>query len=131
MRHEDHHGGATATHGAGGEWRIERQRLRWDVLDAWAQAAQQAGVPATADFNGGDNEGVGYFEVNQKGGWRWNAAKRLPAPGLPAAAQRHAVDRRAGGEAAAADATPTARCAAPVPRWFATAGASRSARAAK
>ncbi|MEO7855056.1 MAG: GMC family oxidoreductase N-terminal domain-containing protein [Rubrivivax sp.] len=80
MQHEDHHGGTTATHGAGGEWRIERQRLRWDILDAWAQAAQQAGVPATADFNRGDNEGVGYFEVNQKGGWRWNTASAFLRP---------------------------------------------------
>jgi len=51
---------------AGGEWRVERQRLRWDVLDAFAQAAQQAGIPHTEDFNRGDNEGVGYFHVNQK-----------------------------------------------------------------
>ena len=66
--------------GSSGEWRIEKQRLRWDILDAFAQAAQQAGVPATADFNGGNNEGVGYFEVNQKGGWRWNAAKAFLRP---------------------------------------------------
>ncbi|NBP73809.1 MAG: hypothetical protein EBU57_11800, partial [Alphaproteobacteria bacterium] len=46
----------------------EKQRLRWDVLDAFAQAAVQAGIPATADFNRGNNEGVGYFEVNQKSG---------------------------------------------------------------
>jgi choline dehydrogenase len=67
-------------HQAGGEWRIEKQRLRWDVLDAFAQAAQQAGIPATDDFNGGDNEGVGYFEVNQKAGWRWNTAKAFLRP---------------------------------------------------
>ncbi len=67
-------------HGHGGEWRIEKQRLRWDVLDAFAQAAQQAGIPATADFNTGDNEGVGYFEVNQKAGWRWNASKAFLRP---------------------------------------------------
>jgi choline dehydrogenase len=60
---------------AGGEWRIERQRLRWDILDAFAQAAEQAGIPASNDFNRGDNEGVGYFEVNQRRGWRWNTAK--------------------------------------------------------
>jgi len=67
-------------HGAGGEWRVEKQRLRWDVLDAFAQAAQQAGIPATDDFNRGNNEGVGYFEVNQKGGWRWNTAKAFLRP---------------------------------------------------
>ena len=79
-RHEDHYKGASEWHGAGGEWRIEKQRLRWELLDAWAQAAQQAGLPATEDFNRGDNEGVGYFEVNQKSGWRWNTAKAFLRP---------------------------------------------------
>lgn len=69
-----------ALHGTGGEWRVEKQRLRWDILDAFAQAAQQAGIPATDDFNRGTNEGVGYFEVNQKNGWRWNAAKAFLRP---------------------------------------------------
>jgi choline dehydrogenase len=50
------------------------------VLDAFAQAAQQAGLPASSDFNTGDNEGVGYFEVNQKAGWRWNASKAFLRP---------------------------------------------------
>jgi choline dehydrogenase len=105
--HEDHYKGANEFHGAkgsksellaptdlapgsylhtlrgrvaGGEWRIEKQRLRWDVLDAFAQAAQQAGIPATDDFNRGNNEGVSYFEVNQKNGWRWNTAKAFVRP---------------------------------------------------
>ena len=67
-------------HGTQGEWRVEKQRLRWDVLDAFALAAQQAGIPATDDFNRGDNNGVGYFDVNQKNGWRWNAAKAFLRP---------------------------------------------------
>ena len=79
-RHEDHYKGSDALHGAGGEWRIEKQRLRWDILDAFSQAAQQAGIPATDDFNRGDNEGVGYFEVNQRNGWRWNTAKAFLRP---------------------------------------------------
>ena len=79
-RHEDHYKGGDALHGAGGEWRIEKQRLRWDILDAFSQAAQQAGIPATDDFNRGDNEGVGYFEVNQRNGWRWNTAKAFLRP---------------------------------------------------
>ena len=66
--------------GSTGEWRVEKQRLRWDVLDAFAQAAQQAGIAATSDFNRGCNEGVGYFEVNQKSGWRWNTAKAFVRP---------------------------------------------------
>ncbi|MBV7419326.1 GMC family oxidoreductase N-terminal domain-containing protein [Comamonas sp. CMM03] len=66
--------------GSTGEWRVEKQRLRWDILDAFAQAAQQAGIPATDDFNRGTNEGVGYFEVNQKAGLRWNTAKAFLRP---------------------------------------------------
>ena len=81
-RSEDHHLGATEVHGQGGEWRVEPQRLRWDILEAFAQAAVQAGIPRTADFNGGDNFGVGYFEVNQKKGIRWNASKAFLRPAV-------------------------------------------------
>ena len=79
-RHEDHWRGASAFHGSGGEWRVERQRLRWELLEAFAQAAQQAGIAATDDFNTGDNEGVGYFEVNQRRGVRWNTTKAFLKP---------------------------------------------------
>ncbi|MES2183876.1 MAG: GMC family oxidoreductase N-terminal domain-containing protein [Pseudomonadota bacterium] len=79
-RHEDYYLGADEMHGAGGEWRVDKQRLRWDVLDAFAQAAQQAGIPHSEDFNRGSNEGVGYFQVNQKNGWRWNTAKAFLRP---------------------------------------------------
>jgi choline dehydrogenase len=84
MRHEDHYrldegGNADAAHsqfhGHGGEWRIEHQRLKWQVLEDFAEAAVQAGVPRTLDFNRGDNEGIDYFEVNQRSGWRWNTSK--------------------------------------------------------
>ena len=80
-QHEDHYLGTSGDpdfahyHGAGGEWRVEKQRLRWDVLDAFAQAAHETGIPRSSDFNRGNNDGVGYFEVNQKNGWRWNSAK--------------------------------------------------------
>jgi choline dehydrogenase len=83
-QHEDHHAAAdpqvAAFHGSGGEWRVERQRLRWDILDAFALAAQQAGLPRCDDFNRGNNEGVGYFEVNQRRGLRWNAARAFLRP---------------------------------------------------
>ena len=78
--HENYHGGASALHGASGEWRVEKQRLRWEILDAFADAAEQAGIPRTSDFNVGTNEGVGYFEVNQKAVWRWNTAKAFLRP---------------------------------------------------
>jgi choline dehydrogenase len=79
-KHEDYYKGADELHGEGGEWRVERQRVRWDILDAFAQAAQEAGIPHSEDFNRGDNEGVGYFQVNQKNGWRWNTAKAFLRP---------------------------------------------------
>jgi choline dehydrogenase len=90
--HEDHWRGSSAAHGAagfdptgargGGEWRVEKQRLRWDILDAWAEAAVQAGIERTNDFNTGNNAGVGYFEVNQRRGWRWNTTKAFLQPAL-------------------------------------------------
>ncbi|SAI67083.1 dehydrogenase [Bordetella ansorpii] len=82
---EDHHGGASEFHGSGGPWRVERQRLTWPLLDAFREAAAQAGVPSVNDFNRGDNEGCDYFEVNQKRGVRWNAAKAFlrPVAGRP------------------------------------------------
>ena len=93
LRHEDHwRGDAPPLHAGpghdasgrrpGGEWRVEKQRLSWPILDAFAQAAVQAGSPAVDDFNRGDNEGVGYFEVNQRRGVRWNAAKAFLRPAL-------------------------------------------------
>ncbi|WP_144157337.1 GMC family oxidoreductase [Paraburkholderia sp. BCC1885] len=81
-RSEDYHGGASESHGAGGPWRVEKQRLKWKILETFAQAAQQAGIPATDDFNRGDNSGVGYFDVNQKRGIRWNASKAFLRPAL-------------------------------------------------
>jgi choline dehydrogenase len=77
---EDFHGGAGEHHGAGGEWRVERQRLKWEILDAFRDAAAQVGIPKSDDFNCGDNEGCGYFEVNQKRGVRWNTAKAFLKP---------------------------------------------------
>lgn len=67
-------------HGHGGEWRIEKQRLRWDVLDSFSDAAEQTGIKKTDDFNGGDNAGIGYFDVNQRSGWRWNTSKAFLRP---------------------------------------------------
>jgi choline dehydrogenase len=82
---EDYHGGASEFHGAGGEWRVEKQRLSWKILDAFRDAAEQTGIPKVNDFNRGDNLGCAYFEVNQKRGIRWNTAKAFlkPASGRP------------------------------------------------
>ena len=82
IRHEDYAAGPAdpALHGTGGEWRVENQRLRWEILDDWARAAEACGIPATDDFNRGDNEGVGYFKVTQRAGWRWNSSKAFLRP---------------------------------------------------
>ncbi|HEY2559206.1 MAG TPA: GMC family oxidoreductase N-terminal domain-containing protein [Caldimonas sp.] len=90
LKHEDFYRGADEFHAApgfdptgkraGGEWRVEKQRLHWPILDAFAAAAVEAGLPHTEDFNRGDNEGVGYFHVNQRAGIRWNATKAFLRP---------------------------------------------------
>ncbi len=77
---EDHHGGANDYHGSGEGVRVEPQRLHWPILDAWRDAAEQAGVPKSSDFNRGDNFGSSYFEVTQKRGVRHNAAKAFLKP---------------------------------------------------
>ncbi len=79
---EDYFEGPSDQHGAGGEWRVEKQRLRWEILDDFARAAEAAGIPASDDFNTGDNEGVGYFKVNQRSGWRVSSAKAFLRPAL-------------------------------------------------
>ena len=81
-RSEDHHLGADAAHGSGGEWRVEQQRLSWEILDAFREAMNEAGIPKIRDFNRGDNEGSGLFEVNQKRGVRWNASKAFLRPAM-------------------------------------------------
>ncbi|CAI9008868.1 GMC family oxidoreductase [Pseudomonas chlororaphis] len=77
---ENHFAGDSQFHGVAGEWRVERQRLSWPILDAFRTAAEQSGIASVDDFNGGDNEGCGYFQVNQKAGVRWNAAKAFLKP---------------------------------------------------
>jgi len=81
-RSEDHYQGGDDHHGSGGEWRVEEQRLSWEILDAFRQAADECGIPPTDDFNRGDNEGCGYFQVNQKRGVRWSSAKAFLRPVL-------------------------------------------------
>ena len=79
---EDHHLGSNAFHGSGGEWRVEKQRLSWEILDAFRDAAAQVGIPKIDDFNRGDNEGSAYFDVNQRRGIRWNASKVFLRPAM-------------------------------------------------
>ena len=89
LRHEDHFAGQAYSggglHEQGGEWRIEEQRLSWELLDAFRDACTEVGIPRISDFNTGDNEGTAYFQVNQRSGWRWTTAKGFlrPTKGRP------------------------------------------------
>ena len=82
LAQEDHIDGAGDHHAAGGSWRVEHPRMRWDVLDAFAEAAALEGISPVPDFNAGDNAGVGYFQVNQRAGRRWSAAAGFLKPAL-------------------------------------------------
>ena len=79
---EDHWRGADEKHGEGGEWRVETPRARWEIIEAFRDAAVESGIPWTDDFNRGNNEGVSRFEVNQKSGVRWSASKAFLRPAM-------------------------------------------------
>ena len=81
-RSEKHFAGDSELHGSTGEWRVEQQRYSWPILDAFRDAAAQSGIASVSDFNGGDNQGCGYFQVNQRAGVRWNASKAFLRPVL-------------------------------------------------
>jgi len=80
LKSEDYAFGADTFHATGGEWRVEDIRVTWEILDAFRDAAVANGIPETDDFNRGDNEGCGYFKVNQKRGVRWNTSKAFLKP---------------------------------------------------
>ena len=81
-RSEKHFAGNSDLHSADGEWRVEQQRYSWPILDAFRDAAEQSGIATVDDFNRGDNQGCGYFQVNQRAGVRWNASKAFLRPVL-------------------------------------------------
>jgi choline dehydrogenase-like flavoprotein len=81
-QHEHHFLGASDHHSVGGEWRIDHPRVRWDLLDAFREAARQAGIKPIDDFNCGDNEGSCAYHVNQQRGRRWSAARGFLKPAL-------------------------------------------------
>ena len=82
LKSEDHHGGGSDLHGSGGEWKVSRQRLKWEILEAVSAGAAEIGIMPREDFNDGNNEGSGFFEVNQRNGVRWNTAKAFLRPAM-------------------------------------------------
>ncbi|MFN7270129.1 MAG: GMC family oxidoreductase [Cereibacter sp.] len=96
-RSEDHCDGESPMHGAGGEWRVERQRLSWEILRAVQEGAKEFGILPRDDFNDGTNEGSGFFQVNQRSGLRWNTARGFLRPAMRRGNLRvvtHALVRR-------------------------------------
>jgi choline dehydrogenase-like flavoprotein len=79
-RAEDHYAGPSEFHGVGGEIRVEKQRLRWEILEAFQRAAAEWGLPVVEDFNRGDNLGSALFDVTQRRGWRWSASDAFLKP---------------------------------------------------
>ena len=79
-RAEDHARGADAWHGAGGEWRVEDPRVRWQILDAFGAAAAEVGITPCTDFNRGDNAGAGYFQYSMRRGRRLSTARAFLDP---------------------------------------------------
>ena len=80
IRHENN---ATLTddlHGNAGEMAVQPMRSNWAILDAFVQAGEACGIPRTEDFNGGDNFGIGYYQVNQTGGMRQTMADAFLHP---------------------------------------------------
>jgi choline dehydrogenase len=82
LAQEDHVAPPNAAHRSGGAWRVEYPRVRWEILDAFKAAAVECGIREVDDFNTGDNEGTSYFQVNQKRGRRWSAARGFLKPAL-------------------------------------------------
>ena len=80
---EDYQHGADEFHGVGGELRVEEGRVRWEILEAWREAAEECGIPKIREFNRGDNFGSAYFQMNQRRGVRWGATKAFLRPALP------------------------------------------------
>ena len=82
LKSEDHHAGASPMHAAGGGWQVSKQRLRWEILESVQEGAKEFGIQPRADFNDGNNEGSGFFEVNQRNGVRWNTADGFLRPAM-------------------------------------------------
>jgi choline dehydrogenase-like flavoprotein len=82
LKQEGHAAPPNALHRGDGEWRVDYPRMRWDILDRFQDAAEQVGIAKIDDFNTGNNEGSSYFQVNQKNGRRWSAARGFLKPVL-------------------------------------------------
>lgn len=81
-RAEDNVRGADEFHGTGGPLSVDESRSMNPVVDAWVDAAVEAGLPHNEDFNGASQLGVGRFQTTQRGGMRCSAAVAYLHPAM-------------------------------------------------
>jgi len=67
-------GPANEYHAKGGELNVAHVQMQYEISDAYIDAAVSAGIPRNDDINGEKQEGIGYVQVNMRGGQRWSSA---------------------------------------------------------
>jgi choline dehydrogenase len=77
---EDNQRGADHYHGVGGPQKVSDLRLRRPIAEHFIQAATEIGIPFNEDYNGVEQEGVGYFQQTAYNGFRWSTAKSFLRP---------------------------------------------------
>jgi choline dehydrogenase-like flavoprotein len=82
QRAEDNVRGADALHGTGGPLHVMDLTSPNPLGARFVEAARQAGYPVNPDFNGPSQEGVGPYQVTQKNGERFSAARAYLTPNL-------------------------------------------------
>lgn len=79
-RSESHEDGETHLHGGSGGLSVSTIRAKSPISEAFIDAAVEMGVPRNDDYNGEDQEGVGYFHQTARKGFRCSSAKAFIAP---------------------------------------------------
>ncbi|MCP4387777.1 MAG: choline dehydrogenase [Gammaproteobacteria bacterium] len=77
---EDNSRGADQFHGVGGPQKVSDLRLRRPIAEHFIQAATEIGIPFNEDYNGSEQEGVGYFQQTAYQGFRWSTARSFLRP---------------------------------------------------
>lgn len=82
LRSEDNERGASEHHGVGGPLPVSDNRSRNPMAEAFVEGALRAGLPRNDDFNGPEQEGVGFYQVTQRDGFRSSTAEAFLRPAL-------------------------------------------------
>ncbi len=77
---EDQERGANDYHGVGGPLKVANMRFSRPICDSFVDACAELGIPKNDDFNGADQEGAGYFQLNTHRGLRWSSATAFLKP---------------------------------------------------